>query len=608
MLYMRTSKYILLFIVASTILSACGEESGIDNSRTTSKSIEITDDALLTAFGKDGGELIIPFKTEGSWSAAINTIEGDSFCTVYPEKGEAGRNSVIVTVQKSYDANPRQAVLTLSCGKDSETVTISQTGGDYMSLSEPKKVLSDKEESFVVNVFSTFDWDISDKGYGSGWVTMTPTKGAAGTTSVTFNVDENDRVSQRTQVITFSESPLVELTVVQAGRSPKLIAVETDVKLSYDASHYRIRIISDYSWSVSPSAEHDWISTSKTSNSEDMFVEFYCLKNYTGSGRVAEFIVANDEAHGCEPVTIHITQEGLVQPMDFYSDIVPEGGNIHIYGYTPATDNNPAATQETNAVSNGKNTAVTCENALYFTGAPVYVYAYYPSRREDLTVNANPADGVFTIDFSIPESADEDCPVLVSRRADRDENPYNTSTELHFIKATPRLVVCTDATGVEGAAANATVTVNYVHYGLPFNHGRINVTHENNLYHSDYGVAPAIEGAVSGTPITVNASKVQKEVEGVSLNAGESETEFIYSRYLPPVSAVSGMTIELSYTIRLGDYSWEENLISINLGDYISTLQTGHEYWFKANINVNSVSWSLSVMNDSAGGGGGGTK
>lgn len=110
---------LILFISCSLIISCQKEDEGV----TVTDVINIVDKNVTV--GNEKGSVIIRFSASGIWSAIIEN-KASAWCTISKTSGQAGDNSIEITVDKNNAFDERNASLTIVCGNAKEIITITQ--------------------------------------------------------------------------------------------------------------------------------------------------------------------------------------------------------------------------------------------------------------------------------------------------------------------------------------------------------------------------------------------------------------------------------------------------------------------------------------------------
>lgn len=92
--------------------------------------ILIPQEALSATIAADSGlKHTVSFETTGEWWASVESPgSGDTWITLSPTSGSAGKNTITATLTENIQPTSRKAVITILCGTESAAVTITQQG------------------------------------------------------------------------------------------------------------------------------------------------------------------------------------------------------------------------------------------------------------------------------------------------------------------------------------------------------------------------------------------------------------------------------------------------------------------------------------------------
>ncbi len=143
-----------------------GGGSCTDSNTDENQHILISQEALSATISADSGLThTVSFETTGDWQASVESPgSGDTWITIWPTSGAAGKNDITATLSENTKTNSRKAVLTILCGTESVAVAITQQGNGtsenpakpehpevspenrltYIEVSETKKTVSQK--------------------------------------------------------------------------------------------------------------------------------------------------------------------------------------------------------------------------------------------------------------------------------------------------------------------------------------------------------------------------------------------------------------------------------------------------------------------------------
>ena len=107
-----------------------GGGSCTDSNIDEEQAILIPQEALSATIAADSGlKHTVSFETTGEWWASVESPgSGDTWITLSPTSGSAGKNTITATLTENIQPTSRKAVITILCGTESAAVTITQQG------------------------------------------------------------------------------------------------------------------------------------------------------------------------------------------------------------------------------------------------------------------------------------------------------------------------------------------------------------------------------------------------------------------------------------------------------------------------------------------------
>lgn len=196
----------LITIVAISLVS-CSKEGGDGISSGTSS----------LNFSADGGTQSITIIAGSSWSVT----DAPSWVTVSPSSGSNGKIQIVVTASRNYETSRRTGTVSLGGADYRMSFSVSQDAAlvsDEISASVSSMSFTANGESMNMSVTSNFSWSTIDK---PSWITISPSSGSSGTTSLTITASKSSSTTSRTGTITFGKasSATVPISVSQAAAS-----------------------------------------------------------------------------------------------------------------------------------------------------------------------------------------------------------------------------------------------------------------------------------------------------------------------------------------------------------------------------------------------------
>ena len=225
--YMKTIKLIgilIAFIISCVNFSNCSSDSIVPEI-----TVEMGNENYFTKnmdFDSSVGEKTFSFNSNADWTIDVAaTRNGTTWCTVTPNSGKAGANTVKIKVQENTNNDDRNVVFTLTAGQSlSKKIIINQKQKDALTLTTNKFEIDPKGGIINVEVKSNVDYQIVIPEYCKDWISL-PSKSRGLTTSiVSFDIAETDEYDKRKGEIILKSGNLSETVhVYQTGQEILLL-------------------------------------------------------------------------------------------------------------------------------------------------------------------------------------------------------------------------------------------------------------------------------------------------------------------------------------------------------------------------------------------------
>ena len=208
-----------------------------------------------------GGSASVTFNAPAAWVAASND---NGWINFSPGSGEAGDVTIQISIGENPGREARSAVMTvLMPDYDySETFTITQPAHEpALSISEQLLQLAAAGGTQTITVSSTVDWTASTN---EDWISVNPSSGGFGETTVTINVAENQMARAREGSVSFAGGGLgVTLAVNQGAAGASLSLSAREAEFSSAGGSLVLTVNSNADWTAAANAQWAGLSVSQ---------------------------------------------------------------------------------------------------------------------------------------------------------------------------------------------------------------------------------------------------------------------------------------------------------------------------------------------------------
>ncbi|MBO5656128.1 MAG: hypothetical protein J6R87_03640, partial [Rikenellaceae bacterium] len=181
-------------------------------------------EGLARTIGAEGGEIVVNLMSNVEYTVAV-AEEAQEWLSVKEEATRALEEksfTLVVAANESYDAREGQVIVTSELGKETITVTQSETGAVVVST-EPVEVASEGGEVSIL-VKSNRDYTVAVPEECT-WITRPSTR-ALTETEEKFVVAANEEAASREAVVTFtSEFGTDEVVIRQTGNEAAVVEI-----------------------------------------------------------------------------------------------------------------------------------------------------------------------------------------------------------------------------------------------------------------------------------------------------------------------------------------------------------------------------------------------
>ncbi|MGM9735015.1 MAG: BACON domain-containing protein [Candidatus Cryptobacteroides sp.] len=176
-----------LVIPLAALVLACEKTPEI-----TPEIVCATSEVAIPQAGTDVDELFVEFSSNVEWTAAIK--ETNDWCTVTPQKGDAGDAKVKVIATATTLNDPRQVTLVITARTAVKEIALVQGQIDALNLVEESAEIGPDGGNVTVKVMTNVDWTVKVPA-DCDWVKVADTK-AFGEQTKTLTVSAYDELDE----------------------------------------------------------------------------------------------------------------------------------------------------------------------------------------------------------------------------------------------------------------------------------------------------------------------------------------------------------------------------------------------------------------------------
>ena len=297
-------------------------------------------------FTSDSGEAILSFTTNKDWSINVSQSGGDvSWCTVFPNKGKAGENQVLVKVIRNEGVDDRNVVLNLAAGDLTKSIVVTQKQKDAITLTTAKFEVDKNGGEIQVEVKANVTYEVVipeqyqswiREGSGSGQIIMGDKghnqmhESATRTDMRKFYISKSEEYDKREGEIIFRSGELEEVLKVYQTGGGILLLTKNEYTVSDKGEQITVELNSNFDFDVKM-PQVDWITTTVTRSVSSHTLYYTIAPNETYDKREAEIIYydRNDKSVADTLKIVQVQKDAILLSQKEY-DITAKGETIEI--------------------------------------------------------------------------------------------------------------------------------------------------------------------------------------------------------------------------------------------------------------------------------------
>lgn len=260
-------------------------------------------------FTSDSGEAILSFTTNKDWSIDVSQSGGDiSWCTVFPNKGQAGENQVLVKVTENTGFDDRNVTLILTAKELTKRIVVTQKQKDAITLTTAKFEVDKNGGEIQVEVKANVSYKVVipeqyqswiREGSGSGQIIMdnnghnqmheSATRTAMDRTVRKFYISKSEEYDKREGEIIFRSGELEEILKVYQTGGGILLLTKNEYAVPAEGETIAIEVKSNCDFEVEE-PNVDWITSNKTRSLSTHTLYYTIASNPMNTMREAVFL------------------------------------------------------------------------------------------------------------------------------------------------------------------------------------------------------------------------------------------------------------------------------------------------------------------------------
>lgn len=324
-------KYFLI-LTAALLCLACEEKNQPVEPREESDSIVFEGSKTIEA-DVAGDNVKLVFTASEPWQAVCSA----DWISLTPASGFNGRCEALLGVKANSGYEARAAYVAFTCGSAKDTVRVTQTARDLLSIDPDHFTMGKEGGVYVATVKANVQYVMTVPAEALEWLKVEETGGkAVDEKSVQVTVSANGDVHARSAKIRLTSGDRTAgLTISQSGEEPVLSGTVSDVKAAASGKDFSVSVTTNLEIAADVPS---WITASRT----DEGFDFKVSANNGDKGRSGSVRIYNAEFK--KELSFNVTQKSLsslyilaignsfsVDAMQYLYQILQELGYRDIY-------------------------------------------------------------------------------------------------------------------------------------------------------------------------------------------------------------------------------------------------------------------------------------
>ena len=324
-------KYFLI-LTAALLCLACEEKNQPVEPREESDSIVFEGSKTIEA-DVAGDNVKLVFTASEPWQAVCSA----DWISLTPASGFNGRCEALLGVKANNGYEARAAYVAFTCGSAKDTVRVTQTARDLLSIDPDHFTVGKEGGVYVANIQANVQYVMNVPAEAEEWLKVTEMGGkAVDEKSVQVTVSANGDVHARSAKIRLTSGDRTAgLTISQSGEEPVLSGTVSDVKAAASGKDFSVSVTTNLEIAADVPS---WITASRT----DEGFDFKVSANNGDKSRSGSVRIYNAEFK--KELSFNVTQKSLsslyilaignsfsVDAMQYLYQILQELGYRDIY-------------------------------------------------------------------------------------------------------------------------------------------------------------------------------------------------------------------------------------------------------------------------------------
>lgn len=321
---------VLLIIMLYTNFSACSNDPIVPE-----VTVEMGNEDYFVKnmdFDSSAGEKTFSFHSNVEWTVSVApTMNGETWCTVAPNSGKKGNNTIRIKVQENTGYDDRNVVLTLTAGSTlTKNITVTQKQKNAILLTTNKFEVEPQGGRINIEVKANVDYETIISEYCKDWIFLSSKSRGLSTSNITFDISESEEYDKREGEIIFKSGDIFETVHIYQTGQGILLLTQNEYPVTDKGETIVVELKSNFSFNVQM-PNIDWIVDDSKSRGVSSHTLYYTiLPNETYDNREAEIVFYDRNSSIKDTLKIVQKQNDTVIVEQSIFNIPAIGENINV--------------------------------------------------------------------------------------------------------------------------------------------------------------------------------------------------------------------------------------------------------------------------------------
>lgn len=326
-------KYLNLLLMCIFVCWSCssgGNDDPIPPKPDDKPVIEIPSSQSSPVLEQTGGTASVTFSTDAAWTATVSetATRAATWISVSPTSGNAGSHTLTVTTTENDTYDERNATVMLKAGTTNKTFTVKQKQKDALTVTSSKIELTAIGGQATIEVKANVQYQYEVEQAAQSWITPAAATRGLTSSSLVFDIAENENTEKREGKITLRSGELSEtVTVYQEGGKPTLVLTQNEYTVGSDRETIKVELKSNTEYEVKLPAD-GWITETQT-RAFSSHTHFFTVEANEGyDARTAEIVFVNKDDGVEEKVKVTQMQKDAIIVAETEYMVEAKGGSV----------------------------------------------------------------------------------------------------------------------------------------------------------------------------------------------------------------------------------------------------------------------------------------